>query len=328
MQTIGNVGWKLVGVSYMDEVMVTSETLNRSLPKLLLALALIVIVLSSVVSRRISRPIRQLEMSMKSVERGDFDKLASSEGPLEVKHLADRFNMMIGTIKLLMKQIVSEQESKRKYELEALQAQINPHFLYNTLNTVVRMVGMNRNADVVTTITSLSKLFRISLSKGNAIISLEDELEHARNYLVIQNIRFKNKFTYSIEADEQVSSCSTLKLIVQPLIENAIVHGIEPSVDEGHISIKARLDGADVVIEVSDNGLGMTEERLNEVRAGNVKSAKGSGVGVMNVQERIRLYYGAEYGLSFESELEEGTTVSIRFPARRIEQEGRVADDE
>lgn len=320
VQTIGNVGWKVVGVSYMDEVMTTFSELNRSMSKLLIALALIVILLSSLVSRRISRPIKQLEFSMKSVERGDFDLTVSSEGPLEIKHLADRFNIMISTIKQLMNRIVTEQESKRKYELEALQAQINPHFLYNTLNTVVRMVGMNKNEEVIKTITSLSKLFRISLGKGKSLILIADELEHARNYLIIQQMRFKNKFEYSLDIQEEALPYVTLKLIIQPLIENALMHGIEPSVDKGHIAISVKLDGSDIVIQVKDDGLGMTEDQLKKVVTGTRESSKGSGVGIMNVQERIRLYFGDPYGLHFASELEVGTTVTIRFPALLPEQ--------
>ncbi len=320
VQTIGNVGWKVVGVSYLDEVMTTSWQLNRSMTKLLIAFALIVFLLSSLVARRISRPIKRLELSMKSVERGDFNLAASGEGPLEIKRLADRYNIMIGTIKQLMDRIVTEQESKRKYELEALQAQINPHFLYNTLNTVVRMVGMNKNEEVITTITSLSKLFRISIGKGKSLITLADEMEHARNYLVIQQMRFKNKFEYSFDLQQEALSLATLKLIVQPLIENALVHGIEPSVDKGHITVSMRLDGSDIVVKIADNGLGMSEERMSKVLAGTVVSSKGSGVGVMNVQERIRLFFGPSYGLHFESEQEVGTTVTIRFPALTLQQ--------
>ncbi|MGO4180531.1 sensor histidine kinase [Paenibacillus sp. TAF43_2] len=320
VQTIGNVGWKVVGVSYLDEVMTTSGQLNRSMSKLVIGLALIVFLISSLVARRISRPIKRLELSMKSVERGDFNLAASGEGPLEIKRLADRYNIMIGTIKQLMDRIVREQESKRKYELEALQAQINPHFLYNTLNTVVRMVGMNKNEEVITTITSLSKLFRISIGKGKSLITLSDEMEHARNYLVIQQMRFKNKFDYSFDLQQEALSLATLKLIVQPLIENALLHGIEPSVDKGHIAISMRLEGSEIVVKIVDNGLGMSEERLGKILTGAVVSSKGSGVGVMNVQERIRLFFGPSYGLHFESEQEVGTTVTIRFPALTLQQ--------
>lgn len=320
VQTIGNVGWKVVGVSYMDEVMMTSSEFNRSMSQLIIALVIIVFLLSSLVSRRISKPIKHLELSMKSVERGDFEWTASGEGPLEIKNLADRYNIMIGTIKQLMNRIVTEQESKRKYELEALQAQINPHFLYNTLNMVVRMVSKNKNEEVIKTITSLSKLFRISIGKGKSIIMLSEEIEHARNYLIIQQMRFKNKFEFSFDVQEEVLSYVTLKLIIQPLIENALEHGIEPSVDKGHITISVRLNGSEIVIQVIDNGLGMSEEQLNRIRTGTVLSSKGTGVGVTNVQERIRLYFGAAYGLRFESEQEVGTTVTIIFPALMPEQ--------
>lgn len=330
VQTIGNVGWKVVGVSYLSEAMSTGSELNRQMVEIILSLLLIVALLSALVAGRISRPIRRLESSMRSVERGELDTVAGVDGPLEVHGLAERFNLMIATIKRLMAQIVAEQESKRKYELEALQAQINPHFLYNTLNTVVRMVGMNKNEEVVKMITSLSKLFRISLSKGKSLIPVADELEHARNYLVIQQMRFKNKFDYSFDIQEEVSNCYTLKLIVQPIIENALLHGIEPSVDKGHIAVSAMLEGGDVVIKVADNGLGMSEAQLERVLSGAAPArSKGSGVGVRNVQERIRLYFGPLYGLSFESELEVGTVVTIRFPARTKEQieEGTGRDD-
>ena len=167
-----------------------------------------------------------------------------------------------------MNQIVVEQEAKRKYELEVLQAQINPHFLYNTLNSVVRMVGMSKNEEIIRTITSLSRLFRISLSKGQAIITVAEELEHARNYLNIQQIRFKNKFTFTVEADPEVLACRTLKLILQPIIENSIVHGIEQMVDEGQIDVRAYLKKGHLIFKVTDNGLGIPPAKLAELSAG------------------------------------------------------------
>ncbi|WP_051459440.1 sensor histidine kinase [Paenibacillus zanthoxyli] len=164
-------------------------------------------------------------------------------------------------------------------------------------------------------IQSLSKFFRISLSKGKNIITLREELDHIRHYLVIQSFRFKNKFRYEIKAQPEVLNCLTVKLILQPIVENALYHGIEMMPDEGFIHIAAELRNGLVVITVSDNGLGMSGDMLKNILKGAVKSGGGSGVGVRNVHERIRLYYGREYGLSFESELEEGTTVTVTFPA-------------
>jgi two-component system, sensor histidine kinase YesM len=220
-----------------------------------------------------------------------------------------------------MEQIIYEQEAKRKSEFEVLQAQINPHFLYNTLNSAVRMIGIGKSDEVVTTISSLSKLFRISLSKGKTMITVKEELEHVKHYLIIQQIRFKNKFDYEIEAQEEVLSCKTVKLILQPIVENAIQHGIEQMVDLGHIQIKVMREKDQVLFQVIDNGLGMPGERVEQILNGKVKSKQGSGVGLRNVHERIQLYFGKEYGIQISSLVEEGTTVTIVIPAVEEEEE-------
>ncbi|MFC4098621.1 histidine kinase [Paenibacillus xanthanilyticus] len=339
IKTVNNIGWKVVGVSYMDEVMTSKQEVGDYTLRILALVLLLVLIISAFMSARISRPIKQLEKAMKSVERGEFGTPVQVKGALEVERLSQRYNMMMGTIKGLMNQIVREQEAKRKYELEVLQAQINPHFLYNTLNSVVRMVGMSKNEEIVRTITSLSKLFRISLSKGQAIITVQEEMEHARNYLTIQEIRFKNKFRFTVEADDDVLHDRTLKLILQPIIENAIVHGIERMVDEGEIEVRATAAGERVRFTIRDNGLGIPPAKLAALNAGREIApepsqagvaqpvSSGSGVGVHNVRERIRLYYGEEYGLTYESELEEGTTVTIEIP-RATDGADRAAREE
>lgn len=322
IKTVSNVGWKIVGVSYMDEIVTTKKELSGFLIKLLLFVIVFVLVISIVVSAKIAYPIRSLERSVRMVEKGDFDTTVQVSGTFEIKQLSRRFNLMLSRIRQLMEQNIAEQEAKRKSELAVLQAQINPHFLYNTLNSVIRMVGSGKKEDVVTMISSLSKFFRISLSKGNHVITVQEELEHIRNYLVIQNIRYKNKFTYEITAQEEVLQCTTLKLILQPLVENAIYHGIECMPDEGLIQISASLVDHKVLLQVKDNGLGMGPELLNQVHLGLIKSENGSGVGVKNVYERIRLAYGKEYGLVYESQLEEGTTVNVWIPYNIEEEEG------
>lgn len=328
VKSVGNIGWKIVGVSYLDEVMTTREEVSAYLVRVLAVVLILVILVSMLLASTLSKPIRNMEKTMKAVERGEFNVELPIQGPLEVERLSRRFNIMLNKIRQLMGQIVIEQESKQKYEFEALQAQINPHFLYNTLNTVVRMIGMSKNDEVISMITSLSKLFRISLSKGKTVITVKEELEHAHHYLKIQQMRFKHKFQFSIEADKEALSCLSLKLLLQPIIENAIVHGIEYIVDEGFIQVRAVVQEGTLTFIIKDNGAGMSKDKLGRLLTDDTheKSGAGSGVAVKNVHDRIRLFYGHPYGLHFESELEEGTTVLIRLPIMRTE-EGEETDE-
>jgi two-component system sensor histidine kinase YesM len=249
---------------------------------------------------------------MKMVEDCQLDINVDIKGEEEVVKLAQTFNMMLMRIRKLLAQVLQEQEEKRKSELDALQAQINPHFLYNTLDSIVWMAENEKNEDVITMVTSLARFFRISISRGKNVITIEEELEHARNYMIIQKMRYKNKFRFEIEAEKDTLHCKTLKLILQPLIENALYHGIEYMVDEGYINISVRkLDGK-ILFQVKDNGLGMPPEKLETLLL--AKSKEYSGVGVKNVHERIKLFYGNEYGLEIESQLEVGTNVKIWIP--------------
>lgn len=321
IRTVEPIGWKIVGVAYKDEIVTTKRDLNHFILWFLTIVIIVVLLISIFVSAIISKPIRRLEKSVKMVGQGDFNTPIDVKGTYEVEQLSKRFNFMLHRIRQLMGQSIHEQEAKRKSELEVLQAQINPHFLYNTLNSVIRMVERGKTEEVVTAITSLSKFFRISLSKGKNIITVEEELEHVRNYLVIQKIRYKTKFNYMIDVQDEALTCTTLKLIIQPLVENAIYHGIECMSDEGNISITVRVEGMNVVIQIADNGLGMSQQVMQQLLSGGVKSASGSGVGVKNVHKRIQLYYGTSYGLTFQSELEEGTTVTITIPMLKNNQE-------
>ncbi|MCR8644017.1 sensor histidine kinase [Paenibacillus sp. N1-5-1-14] len=314
VKTVSNIGWKIIGVSYLNEIVTVKKDTGSFIVWLLVIVILCILLLSAFMSARISKPINRLKKSMEQVERGDFDISINVKGGDEVEQLSRRFNLMVARIRQLMDQSMREQETKRKNELEVLQSQINPHFLYNTLNSVVRMVGSGKSEDVVTTITSLSKFFRISLSRGKSIITVQEELEHIRHYLIIQTMRYKNKFDYEITIDDRALVCLTPKLVLQPIVENAIYHGIEYMVDKGLIQITASVVDEKVLIVVRDNGLGMKQEALANILVGETKSDAGSGVGVRNVHERIRLYFGEMYGLEIESELEEGTEVRIWLP--------------
>lgn len=314
VKTVNYTGWKIVGISYMDELVAAKRDIYNYVWFIVITGIIFVIAIFSVISAKISQPIKELEKSMKLVEEGNFDINIDVRGEDEVVELSRTFNIMVSRIRELMDQILVEQEAKRKSDLNALQAQINPHFLYNTLDSIVWMAENGKSQDVITMVTALARLFRISISKGKDIISVEQELEHARNYMIIQKIRYKNKFNFEINADKEALSHKTLKLILQPIIENSIYHGIEYMVDEGLIKINVRTTEDKLIYEISDNGLGMKLEVLENILSFKSKNTGGSGVGVKNVHERIQLSYGKEYGLAIESELEEGTTVTITIP--------------
>ncbi|MCI9486669.1 MAG: histidine kinase [Lachnospiraceae bacterium] len=316
VKTVGYTGWKLVGVMPGRGFSFNTFQNRMFISSMILALLLVLVAVNSRVSSMLTDPIRRLEQSVHEMEEGNLEAVIYTGGSYEVMHLGRAIQDMVDEMKRLMEATVAEHESKRKSELDALQSQINPHFLYNTLDIIVWMIENEQSQDAVRVVTSLARLFRISLSKGRNIIPIRDELEHVRNYLTIQQMRFKNKFEFSVEADEEVCALSTIKLVVQPLAENALYHGIEFMDEDGHIDIRAWREGEDVYISVGDNGLGMTEETVEALLKGEiVPGTKGSGIGFSNVNERIELYFGKGYGLRIESEPDEGTTVIIHIPS-------------
>ena len=314
IKTVNYTSWKVVAVAYMSEILNFKKTSISFIRWILFVCIILIIFIFGFISAKISHPIKQLEESMKMVEAGDFNIYIDVKGEDEVERLATAFNLMISKVKYLMGQIVIEQEAKRKSELNALQAQINPHFLYNTLDSIVWMAENKKSDGVITMVTALAKLFRISISKGKNIITVREEMEHAKNYLIIQKIRYKNKFKFEILIKKEVLEYKTLKLILQPLIENSIYHGIEYMVDEGFMKISASIINGKLLYEICDNGLGIEPEKLKHLLEYGVKTDTGSGVGVKNVHERIQLRYGTEFGLEIESEIEEGTTIKIWLP--------------
>lgn len=314
IKTVNYTNWKVTAVAYMSEILTSKKDITDFIIWVLFFCILMIVLIFDFISAKISQPIKYLEKSMKKVEEGNFHIYVDAKGEDEVVKLSEAFNLMLAKVRYLMNQIIVQQEAKRKSELEALQAQINPHFLYNTLDSIVWMAENGNSQDVITMVTSLARLFRISISRGRNIIKVEHEIEHARNYLMIQKIRFKNKFTYDIEVQPEAMNLKTLKLILQPLIENSIYHGIEYMQDQGHIKITASIAEGKLLYEVIDDGLGIEPEKLPYLLEYETKAKDGSGVGVKNVHERIQLTYGKEYGLQIESELEEGTTIKIWLP--------------
>ncbi len=330
VKTVGYTGWKLVGVAPAASWLTASPQLFLFGLSLLLFAIFLMAFLNFRISARIADPIRRLEQSIKELESGREDVEIEEGGCYEVQHLSRSVRSMVSTMRHLMDDIIHQESQKRRSELEVLQSQINPHFLYNTLDSVIWMTESGQQDEAIQMVTSLARFFRISLSKGKSIIPLTDELDHAKHYMNIQQIRFKNRFTSRIQAGADTEGLYTLKLIVQPILENAIYHGMANAEDDGLIQVSAYREGDALIVDVADNGLGMRPEvaasLLDEDRP-EVRTS-GSGIGVRNVHQRIRLTFGAGYGLTILSEPDEGTLVRIRLPALTREEAAHCQEGE
>ena len=315
--SVGESGWRAVGVSYVDELV------NRNVNDMIrLSLWLAVVVLdvavltSWLLSRLIGKPLRGLASAMESFESdADHFTYRPVGGTREVQELSDSFEHMVLRIQELMTTVREEEVNLRKTELKALQAQINPHFLYNTLDSIAWMCEQGRNADAVKMVHALARLFRISISRGHELIPIAKELEHAESYLQIQMYRYKNQFTYTFDVDPDCLGYYCNKITLQPIIENSINHGLDLMVDEGRIDVRVRFDGDDIVFSVQDNGVGMSPEQLEAIMQHGPTDR--TGIGIKNVNDRLKIYFGRSYGLSITSEPDVGTCVEIRMPRIR-----------
>ena len=315
VKTVSYTGWKIVSVVPMSSFDMGMTGTKYFVIMLVTVSMLAVILLNQLVSASIAMPLKKLNNSVKEWETGNMNPSIYIGGSMEVEHLGCTLRSTVEQIRQLMQDIVVEQEEKRKSELDALQSQINPHFLYNTLDSIVWMIEGERYEDAVFMITQLASLFRISLSRGKTVISVEDELKHARNYMNIQKVRYKNIFEVRFDIDPEILQCCTVKLVVQPLLENAIYYGVECMDGDGEIDVNGYRREDDIYIEVRDNGLGIPEDEVEQLlKENNRVHKRGSGVGLLNVHNRIRLRFGEEYGLEIESEPDEGTTVRIHLP--------------
>ena len=306
--------WRAVGVSYVDELV------NRNVNDMIrLSCLLAVVVLGAalltswLLFRFLGRPLRGLASAMESFE-SDADHFAYKPvgGTREVQELSDSFEHMVLRIQELMTTVREEEINLRKTELKALQAQINPHFLYNTLDSIAWMCEQGRNADAVRMVHALARLFRISISRGHELIPIAKEIEHAESYLQIQMYRYKNQFTYDFDVDPDCLGYYCNKITLQPIIENSINHGLDLMVDEGRIDVLVRQDGDDIVFSIRDNGVGMSEEQIEAIMQHGPTDR--TGIGIKNVNDRLKIYFGKSYGLHITSEPDVGTCVEIRMP--------------
>lgn len=333
VKTVGYTGWKIVSVTPMQNFYKNFGR-TRVMAVMIVFLAILVMIFANqFVAVRVVQPLKNLEDSIRGIgaEQEGISLESATQiyigGSPEIQHLGETIRSMVSQLRRLTDDIVREQEEKRKSELDALQSQINPHFLYNTLDSIMWMVESEQYEDAISMVQALGRLFRISLSKGKNIITVGDELQHAQSYLDIQKYRYKNKFTSYFEIEEGIEKYKTIKLIIQPLIENAIYYGMEYMDGDGEIHIRAYTKEEDLLIEVEDNGLGMPEDQVAVLLTDDTRiRSKGSGIGIRNVHQRIQLYFGKKYGLEIISEPDEGTMVRIHLP-KTEEVEGKNKEE-
>ncbi len=315
VQTISYTGWKLVGVIPYSVFSHGMYPIRYFIIAFIFLMAMMFAVINYFVSVQISSSILKLNDSVMEYEAGKKPEIYIG-GSQEIQHLGLSIQQSYEQIETLMKKIVLEQNERRKSELDALQSQINPHFLYNTLDSITWMIEGERNEEAVFMISELARLFRISLSKGRTVICVRDELQHASSYMNIQKVRYKNLFSVKFDVDSALEHYCIVKLVLQPILENAINYGVRGMEDDGEITVSGRLLDGKVMLSVADNGVGMPEEEAALLLTDNSRVHKqGSGVGLVNVNNRIQILFGKEYGISVKSEPDEGTIVSICIPA-------------
>ena len=311
-------GWTVVSCSYISELLKKSGEAQIIYMLMAVVLVAIALLISSFMAKSITQPILKLQSSMALIQEGDFRAgNVEVESRNEIGSLTETFNVMTLRIQELMEQNINEQKAKRKSEMKALQSQINPHFLYNTLDSIIWMAESGKNEEVVLMTASLARLLRQNISNEEEEISIFDEVEYCRNYLTIQKMRYKDKLEFRIDVAPEITSCQIIKLVLQPLIENAIYHGLKYKESKGLLELIGYAAGEDIIFEIRDNGVGMDEETLNHIFERHTVNYRSNGVGVYNVERRIKLTYGQEYGITYKSRSGERTVARVCIPKER-----------
>lgn len=323
-QTIEGTNWKLTASVTSDDVAKYSTAFISRVTWVVIALTAGVLLVALWLSMRIVQPLTDIQVSMQRIERNLDDNRMSlpEEGFAEYASLAHSYNVMLRRIRGLMQETVDRQEQLRRMEIGALQEQINPHFLYNTLDSIVRVMETGRTPEAIEMVQALAKLFRLSINNGDYFLTVEQEMDYARNYLTIQQVRYKKRFKYELYMDESIKDLPCPKIILQPLIENSLKHGMS-DMPGCTLIVRARQEGYNIVLSVEDDGLGIPPEKLQKLQEmlrddSNIMVKKSRyGIGLRNTNRRIKLLYGSDYGLTIESEVEERTCVTITFPKHR-----------
>lgn len=321
-------GWYMVLAIPRDYYMRDITKLKNVIIPITLTTAFLTALLSILVSRGITRPIRFLSGAMENFGQGNFDINCQVDSEDEIGRLSHTFNQMVMDMNSLVNTVYEQKVMKQEAQMKSLQMQINPHFLYNTLDTINWMARIRHVDEIGDMVAALSNMMRYSLEK-KSFVRLGEEVKSLKDYIAIQNYRYRDKMVAEIEIDESLMSLYIPRLLIQPILENAIVHGIEEKLDKGHILVAARREDEDLYIQIMDDGVGMTEETMSHILREDysMKKSGHTSIGVVNVNRRIQMIYGKDYGLLVQSVLGAGTKITIHIPAREEEQE-EVKKDE
>ncbi len=309
--------WVVAAIVPYRDIYQNVNKLRIIIPIITILLIFISTVISTIFTNSISKPIRFLAKQVTRVENGEFDLCFNVNDSSEIGLLAQGLDNLVKTVRKLLDQVKDEQEKKRQAELEVLQSQINPHFLYNTMGSIRHLIDMNENLKASQMTSALTKFFMIGLNKGSEIITLNEEIEHVRNYILIQKMRYSKKFDYYFDISDEILDCKIIKLTFQPIVENSIYHGIKNKLNKGSIKISGRKEKDNIVIDISDDGIGISEENLKNLRESidsSIKSRDSTAFGLRNVNERIKLHFGNNYGVEIKSKYGEFTVVTIKIP--------------
>ena len=308
-QLNGISGWRILSVIALDDIFPQIRILKERIYLFVILALVLGMIISLLLAWSVTQPLKQLSEEMGRIKSGNLDSKIESKRKDEVGILIDSYNYMIGEIKRLVNEVYEEKMAQKTAEIKALQAQINPHFLYNTLDTVNWMLLDRGEDDISDIILNLGDLMKYSISGSNNLVPLREEIKYVRSYLEIQKCRMEDRLDYSISVADNCIECKCPKLLLQPIVENAIKHGIEPLARSGRIEIEAFLGRGGLNILIKDNGKGMEEEEIENIISGN------ANIGLNNVMKRIKLLYGQEYGLHIQSQKNEGTEVDLSIPA-------------
>ncbi|WP_245823561.1 sensor histidine kinase [Metabacillus halosaccharovorans] len=320
--------WKLAAIVPENEILNKVNYIKHVTVFFIIMMIVSAIFITNIVGKYISKPFEKMAEQMRTMNNQSLDFYDETSGPEEMKILHNGFKELFFRIQTLMDQIRLDQEEKRQLEFAIMHAQINPHFLYNTLYSIKGLCDMGLNKDASQMVSALSSFFRIGISKGKEIISIKDEIEHIEHYLFIQEMRYGDDFTYEINIEQEILSYNIIKLSLQPLIENAIYHGVKQKRGLGKISIRGFEKEGSIHLEVADNGNGIEQDKLIEIKrelGESFQEKRGFiGIGLKSVNERINIHFGKEYGLVISSKPGQGTVVSIMIPKTKGEINGDV----